>query len=193
MTKYAVIVIDMLEEFVRGRLKAKAAEEIIGNISKLLTFARSKGIPIIYTVDSHYPGIDHELKLWGPHAIRGSKEANIVKELAPSNKDFIIQKRRYDAFMFTDLDMLLRELEVTSVILTGIHTHICVQNTALGAFYRGYRVIVSPECVAAATEEWHKRGLEYIKEFTGAEIISLDQLIKRLEHETGEEECPKYM
>ena len=193
MTKYAIIVIDMLEEFVRGRLKAKAVEEIIGNISKLLTFARSKGIPIIYVVDSHYPGIDHELKLWGPHAIRGSKEANIIEELAPSSKDFVVQKRRYDAFMFTDLDMLLRELEITSVILTGIHTHICVQNTALGAFYRGYRVIISPECVAAATEEWHKRGLEYIKEFTGAEIVSLEQLIKRLEHEVSEEECPKYM
>ena len=193
MAKYAVIIIDMLEEFVRGRLKAEAAEKIIPSILRLLEFARSKGVPIIYTVDSHYPGIDHELKLWGPHAIRGSKEAEVVKELKPLSKDYVVQKRRYDAFMFTDLDMLLRELGVTSVILAGIHTHICVQNTALGAFYRGYRVIIPHECVAAATEEWHKRGLEYIKEFSGAEIVSLDQLLKRLEHEVGKEECPKYM
>ncbi len=183
MPRYAVLVVDMLEEFVRGRLRAENAERIIPHIKRLLDFARGRGIPVIYTVDQHYQGIDFETKFWGPHAVKGSSEAKIVHELSPGEKDFIVPKRRYDAFVFTDLDMLLRELGVDTLIITGIHTHICVQQTALGAFYRGYKVVIPPECVAAASEEWHKIGLEYMKSFIGAEIIDLETLLRRLDVE----------
>ncbi|MEZ0346668.1 MAG: isochorismatase family cysteine hydrolase [Infirmifilum sp.] len=187
MAKYAVIVVDMLEEFVRGRLRAENAERIIPNIKRLLDFARERGIPVIYTMDQHYQGIDFETRLWGPHAIRGDSESRIVCELAPSPKDFIVPKRRYDAFMFTDLDVLLRELGADTLIITGIHTHICVQQTVLGAFYRGYRTIVPVNCVAAASEEWHKTGLAYMQNFAGAELIDLDTLLKRLQIELRSE------
>jgi len=193
MTRYAVLIIDMLEEFVRGRLKAEAAQKIIPHIKTLIEYARKKNIPIIFANDSHYPGIDYEFSLWGPHALRGSSEARVVEELAPTEQDYVIYKRRYDAFMYTDLDTLLRELKVDTLIVTGIHTHICVQNTVLGAFYRGYKVIIPIECVAAIDEEWNKRGLEYMKKFAGAELISLEQLLKMIEHEVEETECPKYL
>jgi len=180
MARYAVLVIDMLEEFVKGRLKAPAAEKIVPKISRLLEHARSKNIPVIYLADSHYKGVDFELKLWGDHAIKGSPESKIIDELKPRDGDYVIYKRRYDGFMFTDLDMLLRELGVDTVILTGIHTHICVQNTALGAFYRGYKVIVPRDCVAAFSDEWHEYGIKYMKEFIGAKITTLDELISEL-------------
>ncbi len=183
MARYAIIVIDMLEEFVRGRLKAEEAENIVPYIKRLVDFAHSYGIPVIHTVDRHYPDIDAEFRLWGPHAVIGSKEARIIDELYPTEKDYVVYKRRYDAFVYTDLDLLLKELGVSTLILSGIHTHICVQNTALGAFYRGYKVIVPVECVAAATREWHERGLEYMKSFVGAELIGLEDLLGRLKHE----------
>lgn len=183
MSKYAVIVVDMLEEFVRGRLRAEKAESIIPSIKKLIDFARERGIPVIYTVDQHYQEIDFESRLWGPHAIKGGRESHIVCELSPSPKDYVVPKRRYDAFEYTDLDLLLRELGVDTLIVTGIHTHICVQQTVMGAFYRGYRVIVPPECVAAATDEWHRIGLEYMRNFAGAEIVDLNTLLKRLDVE----------
>ncbi len=172
--KYALLIIDMLEEFVRGRLRAEAAEAIIPNIGSLLVFARSHGIPVVYAVDSHYPKVDKEFELWGPHAVRGSPEARVVEELKPLESDFVVYKRRYDAFFETDLDLLLRELGVGAVVLTGIHTHICVLQTAVGAFYRGYRVIVPVDCVAAATKEWHEKGLEYMRSFLGAELTRSD-------------------
>jgi len=191
--RYAVLVIDMLEEFVRGRLKAEAAEAIVPRIANLLAFARSYGIPVVYAVDSHYPKVDRELELWGPHAIRGSPEARVVEELKPLETDYVVHKRRYDAFFETDLDLLLRELKVDAVILTGIHTHICVQQTAAGAFYRGYRVVVPVDCVAAATKEWHERGLEYMRAFFGAELTTSDQLIERLKRELGAPPASQYM
>lgn len=191
--KYALIIVDMLEEFTRGRLRAEAAERIIPNIRSLLQFARSQGIPVIYAVDSHYPKIDTEFELWGPHAVRGSPEAGVVEELKPLESDYVVHKRRYDAFFGTDLDMLLRELDVDAVILTGIHTHICVQQTAAGAFYRGYKVIVPTDCVAAATKEWHERGLEYIRSFLGAELTTSDALIERLKKELSSPPATQYV
>jgi len=55
MPEVAILVIDMLEEFVRGRLRAEAAEKIVPNIAKLLDAAREKKIPVVYAVDTHYP------------------------------------------------------------------------------------------------------------------------------------------
>lgn len=183
MASYALLIIDMLEEFVRGRLRAEAAESIVPNIKKLADFSRSRGIPVVYTVDQHYPGIDKELELWGPHAIKGDPESKVIKELEPLDGDYVIYKRRYDAFFGTDLDMLLRELKVNNVIVTGIHTHICVQQTAAGAFYRGYNIVVPIDCVAAATREWHERGLEYMRSFLGAELLTSCELIEKLKKE----------
>jgi len=188
--RYAVLVVDMLEEFVRGRLRAEAAEKIVPRIAELLNAARELGVPVIHVVDSHVPQVDAEFRLWGPHAVRGSEEARIVPELGPAEGDYVVEKRRYDGFVYTDLDLLLRELGVDTVIVTGIHTHICVQQTVLGAFYRGYRVIVPVDCVAAATEEWHKRGLEYMEKFAGAELVTCEHIIGRLKHEAKEEIGP---
>ncbi|MCX8181253.1 MAG: cysteine hydrolase [Thermofilaceae archaeon] len=191
--KYALLIIDMLEEFVRGRLKAEAAEAIIPNIRKILQFARIRKIPVIFTVDTHYPVIDKELELWGPHALKGSPEASVVEELKPLDNEFIVSKRRYDAFFETDLDLLLRELKVDALILTGIHTHICVQQTAAGAFYRGFKVVLPIDCVAAATREWHERGIEYMRAFFGAELTTADDLIERLKRELGSPPASHYV
>jgi|UniRef100_A0A7C1GJU8 nicotinamidase-related amidase len=190
MPEYAVLVVDMLEEFVRGRLRAENAEKIVEPIRKLVAFAREKGIPVIYTIDQHHPEIDYEFRLWGPHAVRGSAEAKIISELAPRENEYIVAKRRYDAFMFTDLDMLLRELGVKNLIVTGIHTHVCVLQTVMGAFYRGYTVIVPEECVAAFDNYWHKVGLEYMKNYAGAQIVKLGDLISRLNSELQEMPSP---
>lgn len=191
--KYVLLIIDMLEEFVRGRLRAEATEAVIPTIQKLLACARKVGIPVVYAADSHYPKVDGEFELWGPHAVRGLPESQVVVELEPQEGDYVIYKRRYDAFFETDLDLLLRELGASTTILTGIHTHICVQQTAVGAFYRGYKVVVPVDCVAAATREWHERGLEYMRAFLGAELLTSDQLIERLKRELTTPPASQYM
>jgi nicotinamidase-related amidase len=73
--------------------------------------------------------------------------------------------------------MLLREHGVDTVILTGLHTNICVRHTAADAFYRGYRVIVPTDAVEAFTAEDHEDGLEYLKKVYGAELSSVDELL----------------
>jgi len=175
--KPAVIVIDMLEDFVRGELKCERAQRILEPLGRLLDAARSQGVPVIFSNDAHVPGVDHEFNIWGEHAVAGTPGAEVIAELEPKEGDYQVPKRRYSGFYGTDLEMLLREHGVDTVILTGLHTNICVRHTAADAFYRGYRVIVPTDAVEAFTAEEHEDGLEYLKKVYGAELSSVDELL----------------
>jgi len=176
--KTAIIIIDMLNDFVTGSLKCERAPRIIPNIQCLLNFARKKGIPIIYTNDTHLPGIDEEFEVWPQHAVVGTKGAEVIEELKPKKSDYVIQKRRYSAFFETYLDLLLRELKVDTLVLVGLVTNVCIQNTAADAFFRGYRIIVPEDCVEAISEEAQKSGIEYMKTIYGCKITNVDELMK---------------
>ncbi|MGB9725271.1 MAG: isochorismatase family protein [Fervidicoccaceae archaeon] len=173
----AVLVIDMLKEFVTGRLGSERARRIVSPLSEFLEKAREAGAFIIYVKDSHLPRIDFELRKWGDHAIKGSEDAEIVRELSPKEGDYVIEKRRYSAFFMTDLDLLLRELGVDTLILTGVSTDICVMHTAADAFYRGYRIIVPRDLVESMSEEGQEKGLKAMKELYGAEIVTSSEAL----------------
>lgn len=180
--RVAVLVVDMINDFVSGMLKSRRAREVVPNIQKLLEFARSRKIPVIYACDSH-PDADAEFGLWGPHAIAGSSGAEVISELKPKEGDRIVKKGKYSAFFDTDLDQLLRDLDVTRLVLVGVSTDVCVQNTAADAFYREYEIVVPRDCVDAFTEEGHKRALEYMEKVYGAKVTTSDELIKNLRRE----------
>ena len=177
--KYAVLVVDMLNDFVTGSLGCDRTKSIVKPTQVLLEEARKNNIPVIFCNDSHHKGIDNELKLWGDHAIKGTKGAEIIPELPVSERDYIIPKRRYSAFFQTDLDLLLKELGVTTVIITGLHTHMCCRHTAADAYQNNYEVIFANEATNSFTEEDYQYGLKYAKEvygapnFTNAELIEL--------------------
>jgi len=177
--KAALIVVDMLNDFVTGALKCKRAPRIVPNIQRLLDFARKKGIPVIYANDTHLPSVDKEFDIWPPHAVVGTKGAEVIDELKPAKGDYIVQKRRYSAFYGTDLDLLLRELHVDTLILVGLVTNVCIQHTAADAFFRGYQIIVPEDCVETLTEETQKSGIEYLKTIYGCEITNMHELTKR--------------
>lgn len=173
----AILVIDMLNDFVTGKLKCDRAKNIIPNLKKLIEFAREKKVPVIYCNDSHL-SVDGELKLWGPHAIRGTEGAQVISELKPDENDFIVNKRTYSAFFETGLDPLLRDLGVDTVIITGLHTNICDRHTAADAFFRGYKIVVAKDAVEAFTEKDQVEGLEYLKANYKASIKTVNEIIE---------------
>lgn len=175
----AIIIVDMLNDFVTGSLRCDRAQRILPPLVELVENARSKGIFVIYSNDAHIKGIDKELELWGDHAIAGTPGAQVIPELGPTEKDFIVPKRRYSGFYGTDLEMLLDELGVNTVILTGLHAHMCVRHTAADAYYRGYNIIVPTDGVESFTEEDYQSGLRYLKEVYGAELTTVEELVKR--------------
>jgi nicotinamidase-related amidase len=184
--RYAILIIDMLNDFVKGKLKCERAARIIPNIRTLLDTARQKQIPIFYCIDEHLPIDTYEMNLWGPHAMKGSEGAKVIDELKPSltDSEYIIPKRTYSAFDGTGLDRALRGVYngngADTLIITGLHTNICDRHTSYDAFVRGFNIIVAADGVEAFTEEEHVSGLDYIKRIYGARIMKIQDIIKSL-------------
>ncbi len=168
--KAALLVIDMIKEFVTGRLGGAHAQAVVPNIKRLIEAARRSGSPVVYVTDAHLEGVDHEFDVWGSHAVAGSDEAEMVPMLAPAEGDHRLYKRRYSAFYATGLDALLRELKVDPVVLTGVLTNICIQHTAADAYFRGYRVVVPTDCVNALTPEEQETSLAFMRRMYDAEL-----------------------
>jgi nicotinamidase-related amidase len=184
MSKMAVIVLDMLNDFVTGALKTDRAARIVDPIKKLVEAARKYGVPVIYSNDAHLK-IDHEVvEKWGDHAIKGTQGAKVIPELAPTERDFVVEKRVYSGFYETGLDSLLRSLYngkgVETVVLVGLHTHFCVRHTAASAFYRGYKITVPSDGVQAFTQKDHEEGLKYLKNVYNAEIKTVKEIIEEI-------------
>jgi len=177
--KTAVVVVDMINDFVTGVFKNQRAEKIIPNVRRLLDLARKQKIPVIYASDAHLPDLDKEFGVWPPHAVVGTWGAEIVEELKPKKGDYVIQKRRYSAFQGTDLDQILRELKVDTLIIVGLVTDICIQHTAADAFFHGYRIIVPQDCVEASSAQIQKTAIDYLKKVYGSEKTNLNDLMKK--------------
>ena len=173
----AVLVVDMLNDFVTGALGCDRAKAIVPANAQLLDAARKAGVPVIFCNDAHIAGIDRELKLWGDHAIAGTKGAEVIPELKLSDKDYVVPKRRYSGFFQTDLDILLKELGVKTVIMTGLHAHMCVRHTSADAYCLGYDVIVAKEATDSFTQEDYENGLAYLKTCYGADDFTNEELI----------------
>lgn len=173
----AIIVVDMLNDFVTGALTCQRALDTIAPTKRLLEEARKHHIPVIFSNDAHLKGIDHELRLWGDHAIAGTEGAEVIPELEVKPTDYIVPKRRYSGFFHTDLDLLLKELNIDSLIMTGLHTHMCVRHTSADAYQLGYEVNVCKDCTNSFTKEDYEYGLKYLKDVYGANIYSVDELI----------------
>ena len=173
----AVIVVDMLNDFVTGALGCARAKALVPATAELLDAARKAGVPVIFSNDAHIAGIDRELKLWGDHAIAGTKGAEVIPELKLSDRDYVVPKRRYSGFFQTDLDILLKELGVKTVIMTGLHAHMCVRHTSADAYCLGYDVIVAKEATDSFTQEDYENGLAYLKTCYGADAYTNEELI----------------
>lgn len=182
MERPAVIIVDMLNDFVTGALRAERSDRIIPNLKKLVKAARERGIPVIYSNDAHYQGDFEVVHKWGGHAIKGTLGAEVIPELKPRKGDFAVDKRTYSGFYETGLDSLLRSLYrgegVKTVILGGLHTNVCVRHTSAGAFFRGYTIVIPEDGVDAFTKEAHEEGLKYLKEIYNAEISKVDIIIE---------------
>jgi nicotinamidase-related amidase len=182
MNNKAVIIIDLLNDFVTGNLKTDRAKRVIPKLKKLIQAARKHNVPIIYSNDAHYPQDVEVVAKWGKHAIKGTKGAEVIPELKPTAKDYIVEKRTYSGFYETGLDPLLRSLYrgegVKTVILGGLHTNICVRHTSADAFFRGYKIIIAKDGVEAFTKEDQEQGLKHLEYAYNAKIMTVDEIIK---------------
>ncbi|HHV34905.1 MAG TPA: cysteine hydrolase [Syntrophomonadaceae bacterium] len=174
MPKKALIIIDMLNDFVQegGALyTGEAGRRVIPVIAAVLKRARAEKWPVIYLCDQH-TSADSEFEMFPIHCLAGTKGGEICAELAPQDGEFIIPKRRYSGFYGTDLDLTLRELGVDELILTGVCTNICVLYTVADARMRHYDVKILKDAVASFDEKVHEFALQEMEKTLGAELVS---------------------
>lgn len=179
--RITILVIDMLNEYLnpKGKLYCEKCRDVIPNIKRLIEFGRSKGFPIVYVNTSHINDQDPETEKWGVHALRGTWGAEVIPELKPKKEDVTVYKRTYDGFYNTELEITLRSLKTQTVVTCGIHTHVCVLMTSLGAFYRGFKVIAIEDCMTTGYRPNHDSRLRFYETHVG-ELLKLDAFIERL-------------
>ena len=172
----AVIVVDMLKDFVDGKLANPKAQAITPPLQRLLAHARENGWVVVFSNDAHDPS-DPEMKIWGEHAMAGDPGAEVIDELTPAEGDIVSEKRHYGAFDDTGLDEQLRERGVDEVVITGQHTHICVRHSSYGALIRGYEITIPRDAVCGFEGVDEDDALEYLKATYGATVTTVDELV----------------
>lgn len=168
----AVLVIDMLRGFLEEGYPLYIGEKprgIIQNLQRLLEGELARGSDVFFICDNHDPD-DLEFKMFPPHCIAGTEEAEVIAELASYPGEFI-PKKRYSGFYNTVLDEKLKELKPDKLIICGVLTNICVMHTTADARNRDYDVEIPVACVASPDEEAHRFALEHMDMVLGASLV----------------------
>jgi nicotinamidase-related amidase len=134
----ALVMIDCQNTYREGVMQLAGVEEALAEARALLERARAAGGKIFH--------IRHDAGAGSPYDLT-ARIGQISDEVAPRDGEAVITKSYPNAFVHTDLEERLRAAGVTSVVLAGFMTHMCVNSTARGAFNLGF----SPTIVAAAT------------------------------------------
>jgi nicotinamidase-related amidase len=173
MSKEALVIIDMLNDFVLpgAPLEVPDARRVIPNIMREIEGAREEGIPVIYVCDAHGRE-DREFDKfgWPAHGVKGSEGAAVVASLKPGPGDPVVEKTTYSGFFGTKLDETLKGLGVEGLRLTGCVTHICVLFIAFEAVLRDYGVTVVEDAVAGLAKEDHDAALRIMKSVLGVRM-----------------------
>ncbi|MCK4863745.1 MAG: cysteine hydrolase [Dehalococcoidales bacterium] len=168
----AVLVVDMLRGFLEegNPLYIGAdARRIIPDIQKLLERELALGSKNFFICDNHDPD-DLEFKMFPPHCIAGTAEAEVIAELSAYPGE-IIPKKRYSGFYGTDLEAKLKKLKPDKLIICGVLTNICVMHTTADARNRDYEVEIPLDCVASPDEAAHRFALEHMDKVLGARLV----------------------
>jgi nicotinamidase-related amidase len=187
--KACLLVIDMQNEFLAedGAVFFHYAEAIVPNIKRLLKAFRDATRPVVFTGHVHEdPAVDGgmtaewwpEIKL-GKSLIKGTRGVEIFPAVKPAKHERIIWKHRYSAFYNTDLEIVLRGMGVTDLVITGVLTNCCCESTARDAFFRDFRVFFLADATAASEPEFHVASLKNLA-YAFAYVTTPDRIIRQM-------------
>ncbi|MCR4308085.1 MAG: cysteine hydrolase [Candidatus Berkelbacteria bacterium] len=186
--KTAFIIVDMNNAFIgKGApLEVPRAVEILPRIKLLLKTCREVGIPVIHVSHAfRKDGRDrgYMFEFWPvlKEGVldEGSKGTEIHPDIAPIEGESTIIKRRYSAWFGTELDLIVRNLGVDTLIICGVTTDRCTGLTAYEAFMRDLKVVFPEDANATFQDEVHD-GMIISLEMGGAMIVTTKNLVKRL-------------
>jgi biuret amidohydrolase len=156
--------------------------ELIERAERIVAAARAACVPIIFFQESHRrDGVDFGRELdgnEGVHCLEGDLGTELWPTLTPGPGEYSIAKRRYSCFFGTDLEILLKGLRASTLILIGGLTDVCIHYTFADGHQHDYRMRVVSDCVIGSSEARHAASLsamEYLQHGacrTTAELIT---------------------
>lgn len=167
-------------------------QSLLDNVETLLKAGGDAGLPVIH-ITTEYRNSEEITRnpKWRRTENRGDPEYNleesngaeIMPQLRVENDYVLLPKKRYSAFIGTDIEFVLRGLDVDRLIITGVNTNTCVQCTCFEATNRDYDVLVPKECVGSMDgEEFHQLGLKNIDHALG-DVVSMHEILDELKSE----------
>ncbi|MEU4824123.1 isochorismatase family cysteine hydrolase [Actinomadura sp. NPDC023710] len=194
----ALLVIDMQNDychpdgvFARAGLRVTGLDDLVGHVNTLTAAARSAGRPVIWVrmewAQDAEVGLLAERSpfLRASGLRRGTWGGELLAGLDRALGDHEITKPRFDAFHRTELDGLVRDLDVGTLVVAGVRTDFCVESTVRAAFFRDLRAIVAREAVAGYIEDLHLGSLRLMGTVF-AEVVPVADAADALARTPGE-------
>ncbi len=189
-------IVRLFEKTVPGMLQyfiGRVTELVIPNINRLLEFFRAHDLPVYFTkfASMRPDRRDYAKNIQSVNRLaenlinepifpdKQDPSASIIPELTPQGNDVIILKTTSGTFSSTDLDHQLRNLDVSMVIITGVVTNFCVENTARIAADLGYNVVLVEDSCAAWSPSLHESTLCNINLMYGS-VLTTEKVLKKL-------------
>jgi ureidoacrylate peracid hydrolase len=191
----ALLVVDMQKFFLdpQSQTFTCGGPAILPNARRLISAFRAAGRPVIYTKHVHSADLSDAGILawwWKGMCIEGSPESEMADALAPQPGEKVIHKHRYSAFYNTDLETVLRCLNIQDLVISGIMTNMCCESTARDAYYRDYRVFFPADGTGSLNEELHVASLLNLA-LGFASITSVARLLTELGQTAGVVDCER--
>lgn len=161
----AFLIIDLQEKLMPV---ISEKEQVFSNVNKLLAAAKILNIPIIVT-EQYSKGLGHTCK-----------EINLDGQV-------VIEKMCFSSMLSDELNQKLKWLQVKSLVLAGVESHICVLKTALDALAQGYDVHIVADAVSSRKKFDREIALERIKQ-VGGYIVTTEMILFQLMDFAGTEE-----
>jgi ureidoacrylate peracid hydrolase len=189
--KTILVVIDMQNGFCHAEgsfaklgLDTSMTSSAIAGCARLVELARRADVPIVFTRYVYRPDyLDGGVLVQELMPViaeigslaAGSWDAEIVDELCPDQRDFVIDKNRYSAFYGTGLDPILTSIGSESLVVCGVTTNMCVETTARDAMQRDYRTFVVRDATGELDAERHEFALATLG-FGFGRIVTVDEI-----------------
>ena len=174
----ALILLDVVTnfEFEDGDVLLRNTLPVAKKLGALKDRANRGGVPVIY-VNDNFGKWHEDFKTMSEHFAGDDAKGNkVVRLLQPGAEDYYVLKPHRSAFYSTTLEILLRELEVSKLIVTGVTTDICVLFSANDAYMRGFELFIPSDCVAAVKPTHSKRTLEFMERVLKADTRPSDKI-----------------
>ncbi len=161
----ALLLIDVINdlEFEGGEDLLVHARPMAHQIAALKTQAKAADIPVIYANDNFGQWRSDFRRLVEYCCQENVRGYEIARLLQPDEDDYFILKPKHSAFYQTNLEVLLKELKVTSLVLTGMAGDMCVLFTAHDAYMRDLDIVVPADCIASESLFYNEEALSLMQ------------------------------